>query len=179
MNKSILAAVAVIASVGALAQGTLNLSTTKTYVPSDQFVFDADGVTKLEGAAWLAQISVGPAEASLAPVGVASPFLTGTLAGKWRGSPNPATIASIIPGGAGVAQLYAWDAKYATYADAMNGGGKFGKSEVFAVTTGGQGQPPAVPGNLVNFKGFSLIPEPSTIALGLLGAASLLFFRRK
>lgn len=178
MNKSILSAVAVIASVGALAQGTLNLSTTKTYVPSDQFVFDADG-TKLEGAAWVAQISVGSTEASLTAVGISSPFLTGTLAGKWRGSPNPATIASIVPGGTGVAQLYAWESKYATYADAMNGGGKYGKSELFAVTTGGQGSPPAVPGNLTNFKSFSLIPEPSTIALGLLGAASLLFFRRK
>jgi len=42
---------------------------------------------------------------------------------------------------------------------------------------------PPAPGDIVmaNFTGFSItqIPEPSTIALGALGVAGLLFFRRK
>jgi hypothetical protein len=34
---------------------------------------------------------------------------------------------------------------------------------------------------MVNFQGFTVsqVPEPSTIALGALGVAGLLFFRRK
>jgi len=38
--------------------------------------------------------------------------------------------------------------------------------------------PPDQPLNVI-FQGFTLVPEPSTIALGILGAAALLFRRRK
>jgi hypothetical protein len=176
MKKNILAAIAVIACAGAMAQGTLVLSTAPSAVGSSQQVKDALGAP-LTGPQYAGQLYVGATETSLAAVGVVSPFLTGGGAGYWRGTPSP--IATSLPlGGSGVAQLWAWDTSYASF-DAAMAAGKAGKSAVFAITTGGQGEPPAVPGNLVNFKGFSLIPEPSTIALGLLGAASLLFFRRK
>jgi hypothetical protein len=51
-------------------------------------------------------------------------------------------------------------------------------SETFTVAKlgGGTVTPVAVG---AGYKGFAMIPEPSTIALGFLGAASLLFFRRK
>jgi hypothetical protein len=51
-------------------------------------------------------------------------------------------------------------------------------SESFSVVTGGAGEPPTLPQE-VNFRSFSIIPEPSTIALGLLGAGALLLRRRK
>ena len=46
---------------------------------------------------------------------------------------------------------------------------------------GGVGAPPSLPADLVGLSGFTLtaIPEPSTIALAALGAAALLFRRRK
>ncbi|MBK9137286.1 MAG: PEP-CTERM sorting domain-containing protein [Verrucomicrobia bacterium] len=178
MKKNILAAVAVIACAGAMAQGTLNLSTTPSAVGSSQVVTESDGVTKLTGPTYVGQLYAGATEASLAPIGNVSPFLTGSGAGYWRGTPNPIAVPGIALGGSGFAQLWAWDSSFSSF-DAALAAGKAGKSEVFAITTGGHGEPPAVPDNLVNFKGFSLIPEPSTIALGLLGAASLLFFRRK
>jgi hypothetical protein len=178
MKKHIIAAIAVIASAGALAQGTINLSTARSAIGTEQFVFEADGTTKLAGPTYVGQLYVGAAEASLAAIGNVSPFLSGAGAGVWRGTPNPIAVPGIALGGSGVAQLWAWDSSYNSFSAAM-AAGKAGKSAVFAITTGGQGEPPAVPGNLVNFKSFSLIPEPSTIALGLLGAASLLFFRRK
>ncbi len=53
-------------------------------------------------------------------------------------------------------------------------------------TLGGFGTPPSLPGPTFGtgagqIQGFTLnpVPEPSTIALGLLGAAALLFRRRK
>jgi hypothetical protein len=177
MKKNILAAIAVIACAGAMAQGTLNLSTAPSAIGSTQKVLDALG-NPLAGPTYAGQLYVGATEASLAPIGVVSPFLTGSGAGYWRGSPNPIAVQGIPLGGSGFAQLWAWDSSFGSFNAAM-AAGKAGKSAVFAITTGGQGEPPAVPGNLTNFKGFSLIPEPSTIALGLLGAASLLFFRRK
>jgi hypothetical protein len=38
---------------------------------------------------------------------------------------------------------------------------------------------PSPPANLVGLQGFDLVPEPSTIALAVLGLGSLLLFRRR
>ena len=171
MKRNILTAIAVIASAGALAQGTLNLSTTPAAIGSTQKVFEADGVTPLSGAnGYSAILFVGPAEGSLAAVGSAPGtqlFKTGAGAGYWSDA-APGVAANIGLSSDGFGQLVV-----------LKDGAEAGRSAIFALRTGGGGSPPDVPGNLTNFKSFSLIPEPSTIALGLLGAASLLFFRRK
>lgn len=54
--------------------------------------------------------------------------------------------------------------------------GAKGKSAPIDVTLGGGTIP--VP-NLTGLQGFAIVPEPSTIVLGVLGAAALLFRRRK
>lgn len=180
MKKHIIVAIAVIASAGALAQGTLNLSTAPSAIGSHQWVWEGDGVTRLAGPKWVGQLHAGPTYDSMVPLGSVTAFLTGAGAGVWRGTPNPIAVPGLPLGGSGVAQLWVWQSSFSSFEAAMAAGSCVGKSAVFAITTGGQGEPPAVPGNLVNFKGFMVcIPEPSTIALGLLGAASLLFFRRK
>lgn len=78
---------------------------------------------------------------------------------------------------------------------ATTAGGDTATSDLFDISLGGGGTPPALPGGLGNFPGLDVttgggvvdppvdpvdpeIPEPSTIALGALGAA-LLFFRRR
>lgn len=172
MKRNILTAIAVIASAGALAQGTLNLSTTPAAIGSTQKVFEADGVTPLSGAnGYSAILFVGPTEGSLAAVGSAPGtqlFKNGSGAGYWSDAGSPGVAANIGLSANGFGQLVV-----------LKDGAEAGRSAIFALRTGGGGSPPDVPGNLTNFKSFSLIPEPSTIALGLLGAASLLFFRRK
>lgn len=63
---------------------------------------------------------------------------------------------------------------------ALNKG--YGESAVFAFKDPLSSPPGATDNFMVNFQGFSItqtIPEPSTIALGALGVAGLLFFRRK
>jgi hypothetical protein len=58
-------------------------------------------------------------------------------------------------------------------------GGKWGESNIISIKTGGYDNPPALAANLVGLTGFQLVPEPSTIALVLLGAAALLLRRRQ
>jgi hypothetical protein len=59
-----------------------------------------------------------------------------------------------------------------------------GSSADFTAILGGPAQdpnvPPSTPANLTNLKSFTFgFPEPSTITLGLLGAAALVMFRRR
>lgn len=178
MKKLLLVAACIVASVGALAQGTILFNNVAAGTVAGK-ITDADG-TGLAGTAFLAQLYAGADATSLAPVGTAVTFRTGAAAGFV----NASTVA--IPGVAsGVVasflQVRAWDATGgATYDAAVSSGKHFGSSAIFASDgpLGGGGSPPATPAGLKNFKGFSLIPEPSTIALGVLGAAALLLRRR-
>jgi hypothetical protein len=178
MRKTILTAIAVFASVGALAQGTINMNSYPSITGARQNVLNSDG-TPVAGADFWVQMYAGASPTSLAPVGAAINFQTGAAAGLFRDT-AARVVPTVTPGADAIVQIAAWEASGgSTLEAAMAAGKKWGKSDPFTVKTGGDGQPPALPGNMTNFKGFSLIPEPSTIALGLLGAASLLFFRRK
>jgi len=96
---------------------------------------------------------------------------------------NPAS--GTIGGGPGFYQMRAWTGG-ATFADVANT--KTGSSAVTAVTFGGTpipipipaGSPLGVPDlNLHSSFAITTVPEPATLALGLFGAAGLLFRRRK
>ena len=92
---------------------------------------------------------------------------------------NPAS--GTIGGGPGFYQMRAWTGG-ATFADVANT--KTGSSAVTAVTFGGTpiggGTPLGVPDlNLHSSFAITTVPEPATLALGLFGAAGLLFRRRK
>jgi hypothetical protein len=71
-----------------------------------------------------------------------------------------------------------WDTAAGSYAGAASGGQfQYGESGPLTVTLGGGTLPPAdLP---ASFTGFTLIPEPSTIALGVIGGLALLRRRRK
>jgi hypothetical protein len=183
MKKLLLVAACIVASVGALAQGNVLFDNLKA--GATQFITDADG-SKLSGTGFLAQLYAGADANSLAPVGAALSFRTGAAAGfvSTAGVDATRTIPGVATGGtANFLQIRAWDATGgATYDAAVGSGKHFGSSAIFsAANLGGPdagGGPAHTPANLTNFKGFSLIPEPSTIALGVLGAAALLLRRR-
>lgn len=57
-------------------------------------------------------------------------------------------------------------------------GSLFGTSDVFSQQLGGHGNPPATPGSLA-MQSFTVVPEPSTILLAVLGGGALLMLRRR
>jgi hypothetical protein len=96
------------------------------------------------------------------------------------------TITAAAPGGPVTLQMRAWDAVSATYAKALTSG-ESGKSALLTLTATGNpnGSPPGTPVDLIGLTGFKMslagpvVPEPSTLALVLLGGAALLIRRRK
>lgn len=185
MKKLLLAIVAIGASVGVLAQGTVNFDTSFAAlggpIPGLP-IYDADGTTPLSGDSAWAQLYAGPDAGSLAPIGAAVNFLTGDFAGIIAAGTR--AIPTVAPGAAAIIDVRAWEAAGgASYEAALAGGFKVGANSLgggtFSVLTGGAGTPPSLPANLVGFQSFSLVPEPSTTALGILGAVALLLRRRK
>ena len=92
-----------------------------------------------------------------------------------------AYVQGIAGANAATFQVRAWSGSSASYAAALTAPGALvGKSTLFQVTLGGVGSPPSLPASL-NMPGFTVapVPEPSVIALAVLGVAALLFRRRK
>jgi hypothetical protein len=184
--KRLLAGIACLAlCVGAFAQGTVifnNSPSTSGPAGVGAPVFDVDGTTRLAGVEYLAQLFAGPDGNSLTPWGAALTFRTGAGAGFFNttGVDTARAIGSVAPGATATIQVKAWEAAGGTsYDEALAGGFKAGASGIFSVVTGGAGQPPGLPANLVGLTSFSLVPEPSTYALLALGAAALFLRRRK
>jgi len=124
---------------------------------------------------------------------IATDNFTSGFGGRWDVSGgNPATTAVDSQNASGTAvfvEIAAWNNDGATigsYAAAIAGGQPAGNSGPSSGTTtlGGGGSPPAIAGTLagIGITDFALstIPEPSTIALGVIGASTfLLRLRRK
>jgi len=175
--KKILLMAALMVCVGAMAQGTVNFRTTTAML-----VKNTDGST-LVGDSFYAQL-YAETGGSFAPVGTPAKFLAnGTLNGGVVTIP-----AAGVVGGQVTLQVRAWAAASAgtagTY-EAAVATRNAGISATFKMTPADpNAQPPGTPPNISGLTSFSLsgpaaIPEPSTIALGMVGAAALLLRRRK
>jgi hypothetical protein len=183
MKKLIIIAALAAASLSAYAQGTVAFNN-RVVGTVDAPVFDVGGTVRL-GAGFLAQLYAGPAgaaESALVAIGAPTTFRTGAGAGYVNAISEVNTGQPV--GGTARIQMRAWDSTFGTYAAAEAANGKIGKSNLFDVANlGGTsgGGPPATAPNLAGLQSFSLtqVPEPSTIALGALGVAALLFRRRK
>ena len=107
--------------------------------------------------------------------------LTTTVPGAWvapAGVSPIFTFPDVAVGGSATLQVRVWDsAKFNSY-DAAVAGGEFGASAPFNYTVPAAGSTPDKY-YMDNLRAFAVVPEPSTIALGLIGAASLLFLRRR
>ncbi len=163
-------------------------------------ITDSDGTTRVGGAAYYAQCyaadGANASSNSLTAKGFAVNLRTsanagffqtsGTAAGAQGSQPvSPSVAVTAANGGTVTIQVRVWSSTFATYEAALsaytanpNGGVRVGASTPFNVASVA---PPGTPADLQGLAGFSLqpIPEPSTIALGILGAGSLLFLRRK
>lgn len=178
MKKLTLIATFVLAGLTAWAQGTVNFANFGTGV--DAAVTNGGTGLRVTGPAFASQLffaapTAGNLISAYTPVAGTVNFQTGAGAGYFLGG-NKA-----IPGfgtGASVKLIIAAfaTANGADYQTAAAAAGNTGYSLPVTVTLGGGAVPPP---NLVGAQGFATVPEPSTIALGLLGAAGLLLRRRK
>jgi len=186
MKKLLLIALMAFVGAGAYAQGSITFSTLGATV-------QPNAITKVDGspagAGFMAALYYAPGgvtdEAMFMQVGNPSGFLasTGLISAGARTAPTE------TPGGTGNFQIRAWESAFgATYEEASRNGGQFGSSMVIpGGTARTDGVPPPPPASLVaaaNAAGLPLgfqlmVPEPSVIALGLLGAGALLALRRR
>jgi hypothetical protein len=155
--------------MGVLAQGTVNFSNGPWEAwadPStDRLVYiDRVGGTPVNDATWSAQLWINQG-GTWSTVGAPANFFGAGLDGIWAGENRS------IPVNPGTAtQLKV---------SILNGiGAPLAESAPFTFTQG-QSIPPS-PADLlmVNFRAFA-VPEPSTVALGVLGLGALLLFRRR
>ncbi len=154
-------------------------------------VFDVGGSTPLNST-FFGQIYAGANSGSLAAIGSAVQF--GTIGGNVLAAANGfiigntvlATSDSLFGGSAGVYQLRAWTGASTFEGASSTVGAKIGSSTIQNITgfggTPSGGGTPVVPPDVSLHGSFTLatvVPEPATVALGLFGAAGLLFRRRK
>jgi hypothetical protein len=108
-------------------------------------------------------------------------WLTGSGAGYW----NAPTLVVTVPGVTGTATLAiaAWSSAYPTLAAAEASGvtGVWGVSSIASEPLGFGSTPvPVLPAGITSFSLANTVPEPSTIALGVIGASAFLMrLRRK
>jgi hypothetical protein len=159
----------------ALAQGTLNFD---NRVPGlvDAPIVLIDGVTRVAGDQWRAQLWFGPSRT----VHLMQPLFPSTIFGTGESAGYVLPVPELpVPGFAGGEHVYVqfrvWDSfTGATWQTASIRG----LSPVLLVGPLGDAaaDPSIPPANLVGLQGFS-IPEPSTVALAVFGAFVLLGWR--
>jgi hypothetical protein len=143
------------------------------------------------GAGYSVQLLAGTSVGTLAPVGTAvTTWYTGSqttaFGGYYKITPanGVVTIPGVAVGGTATVELAAWNNEGGTVlslAAAQLAGDPWGvsMSATTAPLGGGIATPPFLPASIESFSLISAAPEPSTIALGVIGASTLLFRRRK
>ncbi|MBI3417784.1 MAG: hypothetical protein HY043_21035 [Verrucomicrobia bacterium] len=158
-----------LAACSLLAQsgGTINFNNHVTASNIDAPIFDVDGATRLQGAAFLAQVYAGPDANLLLPVGSPTSFRTGTAAGYVVA--QTLTIGNVAAGANAQVQVRAWAAANgSTFNQALAAGGKTGVSGLIQVATGGIGSPPRLPADLIGLQGFQLsLGGPPTVTIAV------------
>jgi hypothetical protein len=188
MNKFAYLVVASALAVSAFGQGQINLNNRGLAL-----VNDASG-KPLTGTSFVAQVWYGASASTLTSSFAPSPFRasTTTYPGSWNpaatGGPGAiATLTGFAPGSTVTLQVAVWDSAIAGVGAAQALAAKSGTGLSQTFTYAIPADPLAIPGGMEGLKSFNLAaggvvpvgPEPTTIALGALGAAALLLRRRK
>lgn len=178
MKKLLLIAACMVATVAAFAQGQIVVANSAAVNGVRANVTDLATGALLTGATYWAQVYAGPSADSLTAQGSAVNFRTGANAGLI--SAQTIAVSTVGLGGNAFVQLKAWEGAAGSTYESSFGVAKTGFSNIVGpFVTGGAGSPPSTPPNVTGLNAFAIaIPEPSTIALALLGAGAL-FIRRR
>jgi hypothetical protein len=180
MKKLLVTLAAVLVSVSSFAQGTV-IFNNRTQ-SGDAPVSRPDGTGA--GAGITAQLYLVPAGGGTpVPLTPTTTFRsTSAAAAYFVTAIDEFAVTGVLPGQPATLRLRAWETAAGSYEVASAGGGLWGQSNDVTISQlGGTpvGGAPIPTPSLNGLQGFALIPEPSTMALGILGAAALLFRRRK
>lgn len=175
MKKLLVTLAAVLVSASTFGQGTILFNNRPS--TGDARVTRPDGTGA--GAGISAQLFLVGAGGTLTALTPATTFRTTSAAAAFFVNPVTVTVPGIAAGNPATVRMRAWEG--------ANYDGSLLRGESNDITIAGLGGTPAGGGapipdpGLDGLQGFALqvIPEPSTLALGLLGATALLFRRRK
>jgi hypothetical protein len=178
----LLAAVAVALCSKAQEVGFVDFRNDRPFaIPADRLVRDILG-TPLVGTNYLAQLYYGANTSSLNPVTDAPAHFrppTHTSPGTWAGGAR--TLWGFFPGQTVTLQVRVWDGAIADNYEAAQLlgflGTQHGVSSPFDFNIPPIG-PPGSAWYIDNFRGFTLVPEPSVALLGLIGIVGLYFWHR-
>ena len=191
MKKLTVTAASLLAAISVYAQGTVDFN---NFLNTEGGVFNEDTMSAVSmddgivAQLYWSSTMDGVYQAAGAPTMIGTAFGT-PFPGYFGG--GVVRIEGVDPAGSGIfAEVRAWESSYgATYEEAAAAGmmnGRFailGTSPVFMTDTGNpNAAPPDLPADLgALIPAFSVmsVPEPSVVALGLMGAGALLLLRRR
>lgn len=182
MKRSLLISFALVPISLAFGQGAIKFNNLQPGVPLDAPVYLLDGVTKISGSQYLAELLGGPSANSLSHVATTG-FLTGNGAGYFDG--GTVIINSVPPGNTAWVQVDVWNTASGASFDQAKATGlanSWWQSSVFTVIPGGQIVNPLPPAPLLGLGDSPVylngVPEPSCFALTGLGVVFVLCRRR-
>ena len=180
MKKLLITLAAVLVSASTFAQGTIKFNNRLTGQVDAPVSLPGSALGAGSAAGAMAQLYLIPASGPAVALTPATTFRTTSAAAMFYvNEPTSGVIVPGVPAGSTAnIQLRAWfgAASYDAALDTQRG-----FSNIIPVSLGGTPAvgapiPDAV---LTGLQGFTIVPEPSTVAFGILGAAALLFRRRK
>lgn len=182
MKKTIIAIAAVLVTAATShAQGLLQFETSSINAGINAPVFMPGSTTDGPGPAFSAALYLvgagGIEAATLIPTSVTT-FRDSANEVAQRYVTGKGVTVEGSPGGSSVTLLFrGWQTSAGSFEAARNGGGIWGESATpFTITLATS---PATGTDTIGITGFTMVPEPSTITLCVLGAAALLLRRRK
>jgi hypothetical protein len=178
MKKLLVTLAAVLVSASTFGQGTI-LFNNRTPT-GDARVTRPDGTGA--GAGITAQLFLVGAGGALTAIPGTTTFRETPAAATFFVNPISVNVPGVAVGANATVRMRAWSTSAGSYDAALAGAGLYGESNDVLVS--GLGGTPATGAPLPDaplngLASFPLIPEPSSMALGLLGAAALLYRRRK
>jgi len=180
MKKLLLLSGLIIAALGAYGQGTVNFANGAAGVDAPITNGMVTPSVRASGPTFQAQLYVGPAGSTQAALttngvsGVSAPLQTGASAGYFFGGARD--IQGFAAGTVVTLQVRAWATSAGSSWETAGPLGR-GQGNLVQVSLGGG---PIPTPNMTGIQGFIVgVPEPSSIALGLLGLGAIALFRRR